>query len=384
MHILFFNNDVFLEAQLKSSDKENIPSLEVVGAYTVELYREDNEKNITSRLGGAWNLLSPSVNDFIEQIEIKFRRKSKEHSYLAELNIPTSIPTYLNNYISENYEFKSLVKKLTSKLVLEANAIGGSIVEANVVFIHYYMPGWKGDDEDKGRILVVMVDKKGGFNFDEVTLEPKPQQLIDTDALRQAALYNLTVFNSDYPNNEGSAYLHFIEGKSKSDFFKNALGYQGTVDNNKSVENTFEALEKFMMSHAYPRSIKDKLRTGLEQLLEKKRKSEDKSVTLNNIQDVIDSILTASELEKGKGNFEEYVNEGEFEVNHTFESTWQSERKASSIEIKDINGNFDFRVCRSSVGGHNSSKPVRITEDGKFIMFPISEDKINDFSTLTD
>ncbi|MDP5291825.1 nucleoid-associated protein [Oceanimonas sp. CHS3-5] len=353
------------------------PHLEVVGAITAELYRKKDDKHVSYRFGYSWNLASEEARSFIEQIEAKFRRKNKSHSHLEKNDLANSVPTYLRLYIDEQYDFEKLSDKLASRIVSEANDKGRSVAEVKVVFIHYHPPGSIVQEDGRGKVLVVMVDKKGVFDFDEKTLEPKTVESIDTDALRQAASYDLNLFDVDYPKNEGAAYLQFIEGKSTSSFFKDALGCQEKIDNKKSAEQLFIALDKFMGDNEIDIPTREKIRDAIQDYLETKRKSPDKSVKLENIQHVVDKQL--SEEHQAQGKFTDYVNENGYEVNHTFEFSSQSARKGAFMTIVDEeNDDFELKVYKNSVGKHGSGKPIMLDSTGQYLMVPVDEKKIKE------
>ncbi|WP_342230235.1 nucleoid-associated protein, partial [Yersinia enterocolitica] len=212
-----------------------------VSAVTAQLDK-GSSGTLEAKVGRLWNLNNAVSNDFINKIELKFRRKNKFHNFLTKDELPNSIPTLLRKYIGDKLKFKTLVQSILSKIkVIVSNdgRILSGLKNNNIIFIHYKTTG---DESDFGRLLIVMVDKKSGFDFESVALTPKKLSPIDTDALRQAALFDLTLFDITYPDNNGESYVKFIQGKSKSDFFKDALGCKREIDNNRSIQELFDAI----------------------------------------------------------------------------------------------------------------------------------------------
>ena len=321
-------------------------------------------------MGTVWNLKNAAAVDFIEQIEKKFRKKNKFHSYFSGLP-SNQTPLNLQKYIDDDLEFGDFAKAEMRLLTSFANDTErASLSGGNLVFIHYKTLG---DEEDHGRLMIVMVDKKGAFEFDEKNLEPKRLQPIDTDALRQAAMFDLTLFSVIYPKKSGAAYLHFIEGRSKSEFFKSALGCDSAVSNKQSVANLFEAIKQFSISNALKSSVQEKI---TEKVYEHIEKNIGKQVALVDIQHIIDKQLPDGHA--AVGQFSEYANENGHQVNSIFEATRHALNKGVSIQIKDYQNNYSVSVKAKSIGYSGADKPVIVDEELTYIMIPLSpEDREN-------
>lgn len=302
---------------------------EVVAAITASMERDTSlvGNPFKSVLGNLWNLNSKAANDFIGQIEKKFRRKNKFHSYFSG-SPSNSTPINLEKYITGTIDFQNLAQAQMSVIVYVANSNERSTLQGgNLIFIHYKTLG---DDDDVGRLMIVMVDKKSAFEFD-ATLQPKALQPIDTDALRQAAMFDLTLFTVIYPKKEGSTYLHFIEGRSKSDFFKTALGCDSTVPNKESVSNLFEAIKSFSQHNGLKPAQQDKLTQGVYDFLDKHI---GKQVSLGDIQHIVDKQLPDGH--EAVGSFTEFANDKGFQINDFFEATRASLNNGVSIKIVDF------------------------------------------------
>ena len=346
----------------------NAPLFEIVAAITASLERDKtlDRSPFKYEMGTVWNLQNSAAVEFIEQIEKKFRRKNKFHSYFSGLP-SNQTPANLKNYIAKTLGFFDLAKAEMRLLVSFANeAERGTLSGGNLVFIHYKTIG---DADDTGRLMVVMVDKKGAFEFDEESLEPKRLQPIDTDALRQAAMFDLTLFSDIYPEKSGEAYLHFIEGRSKSDFFKAALGCDTAVSNKESVANLFEAIKQFAINSDLKIAIQERI---TEKVYEHIEKNIGKQVALSDIQHIIDKQLPDGH--KSVGAFSEFANENGFQVNTIFEATRHALEKGVSIQIKDFQSNYAVSVKAKSIGYPGSDKPVTVDEDLTYMMIPLSQE----------
>lgn len=352
------------------------PQLIIKGAVTARLYKKEQAIKLSYSFGSQWDLESQPAQQFIHQIEAKFRRKSKFHSYLLNDKSRNSVPVLLSDYISHTetkVAFESLCEGLVNKITSETmNKLGSVVSDSNLVFVHYVRSSDPEAEEEKGRLLVVMVDKKGVFDFDD-ELTPRKFESIDTEALRQAAAYDLTLFDEVYPENDGEPYLHFIDGRSKSDFFKDALGCEKEIDNKKSASETLRALKDFYLDHDYEPDVCEKLEEKIEELFKKKRKL-NQPVSLNDVQATIDLVVTAEM--GGKGEFTDFVNDNEYKVNAYFDTTHHDEKKIGLLFLEDTTQNFKVEVNRFSIGSEGSGKTVIIEEDGSYLKFPILDSNL--------
>lgn len=354
----------------QGDDKQTAETvLTVVDAITASLERDTsftgNPFDVV--MGKSWNLNNQTALDFIFRIEEKFRKKNKFHGYFAS---PTSssTPGNLKGYIDKGTVFVQAAEQIMQGLKRAGNSLErGSLVGGNVVLVHYKSSA---DSDDLGRFLVVMVSKKGGFDFDS-DLQPKKLNPIDTDALRQAALFDLNLFSVSYPENDGEPYLHFIAGKSKSNFFKEALGCNDATPNRESVSNLFRAINDFIGECKLPRSVREKIVSKVIEHL-KQRASHKKPTGLNEIQHVIDKELPVSHERKGK--FCTFVNTNKYPINSIFEPTVPDAVKGESVEISDTSRNFSCKVKVSSLGYAGSGKPVLLDDDLSYIRIPLDDD----------
>ena len=219
--------------------------LVVLNAIAVEVNKQD--ARFDYEFGNVWNGDNEHALNFVQEIEKKFSRKTKTYGFLSVDNGRNSIPTILTNFNADADDtFETSTQSMMERLKSSLNEDGrGNTQVGHIVFIHYCN---EGEEEDLGRLLVVMVDKKDVFDFGE-GLVPTRFKSIDVDTLRQAVLYDLTLFDSVYPDhvedNQDQAYLRFISGRSKGQFFQEALGTNDMIDNTVSVSSIFDAVEKF-------------------------------------------------------------------------------------------------------------------------------------------
>lgn len=292
--------------------------------------------------GNPWTLDVDDVKAFITQIERKFKLKRKNHSYIAENRLPFSTASLLNRYNKGEIEFPQLVESFMGNLKNEATLNKRRPAGGSVIFIHYH----KDNEHDSlGRMFVIMVDNNSVFNFDK-DLVPQKLPSIDIDTLRQAALIDLTLFDTLYPERNGEPYVQFITGKSSSNFFKIALGCTDELDNNKSIEEVRVALTDFSKHLKLPTSARVKLLESFSQLMTDKNKSvTNKTITLKELEQVVDKILP--EDSKGKGKFEQFALLGDYKINEFFEPSRVSSGQFEKVTLKDTENDY---TCNISVG----------------------------------
>ncbi|EPP6033938.1 nucleoid-associated protein [Escherichia coli] len=352
-----------------------------IGAVTANLEKNDS-RAFDYRLGEVWDLKNEVTSEFITRIEKKFSRKNKFHNFLDSDHNPSSIPTNLKKYINKNNEFIDLSRAIIEKLKHNANNESrvAQLQGGSVVFIHYKST----EPEDLGKLLIVMVDKQSAYDFDSDKLTPTRLNPINTDALRQAAMFDLTLFEASYPENKGDSYVHFLQGKSKSDFFKDSLGCRHDSDNKRSIQQLFSAIDIFASKNSLGRVLRDTIDNEVKSLLEKKSKDKhgNKSVKIEDISKIIDSCLTDSH--KCKGTFVDFVNLNGFQIDPQFEPTPKAAESALTIEVADNDNNFKLKIMRGAIGDEKSNKPVILTDNKCEIVIKLSQANYDELKRYRD
>ncbi|MEH4565937.1 nucleoid-associated protein [Klebsiella oxytoca] len=344
----------------------------VVNAITAHL---EKEKIFDYTIGQLWDLTTPVATEFITRIEKKFRRKNKFHNYLVKDNLPNSIPTLLTKFNAGTIIFESFCQTVMNKLKLNSNneTVVSKLVGGTLVFVHYKSLN---DTDDLGKLLIVMVDKRSAFDFEEGSLQPKRLNPVNTDALRQAAMFDLTLFDESYPDNDGHSYVDFIQGKSQSDVFKDSLGCTRDVDNKRSINEIFRAIEEFISSNSLGRAVRENADIAVRDFLDtKSRDTIDKSVSIDEVQVVIDKCLPKKS--KYKGTFKDFVYENEFKIDAQFEPTIYSAKQALTIKLTDEDKNFEIKILRGAIGDEKSNKPVIIGSRNNEVIIRLSPDEFN-------
>lgn len=352
-----------------------------IGAVTAILEKNDS-RVFEHRIGDIWDLRNEVASEFITRIEKKFSRKNKFHNFLDSDQTPFSIPTILKKYINKNNEFIELSRAIIEKLKKNANneTRVAQLQGGSVVLIHYK----SADPEDLGKLLIVMVDKQSAYDFDSDNLTPKRLNPINTDALRQAAMFDLTLFEASYPENKGDSYVHFLQGKSKSDFFKDSLGCRHDSDNKRSIQELFNAINVFVSKNSLGRVLRDNIDNEVKLLLEKKSKdkSGNKSVKIEDVSEIIDKCLTNSH--KCKGTFVDFVNINGFQIDSQFEPTLKSAESALTIEVADNDNNFKLKIMRGAIGDEQSNKPVILTDNKCEVVIKLSQADYDELKRYRD
>ncbi|MBS6013162.1 nucleoid-associated protein [Enterobacter ludwigii] len=351
----------------------------VVNAITAHL---EKEKIFEFTMGQLWNLTTPVATEFITRIEKKFRRKNKFHNYLVKDTLPNSIPTLLSKFNAGTIIFETLCQSVMNKLKLNSNNenVVSKLVGGTLVFVHYKSIN---DADDLGKLLIVMVDKRGAFDFEEGSLQPKRLNPVNTDALRQAAMFDLTLFDECYPDNNGHSYVDFIQGKSQSDVFKDSLGCTRDVDNKRSINEIFRAIEVFVSLNSLGRAVRENADIAVRNFLDiKSRDNVDKSVSIDEIQEVIDKCLPKKS--KYRSTFKDFVNENEFKIDAQFEPTIYSAKQALTIKLTDEDQNFEIKILRGAIGDENSNKPVIIGKRNNEVIIRLSPEEFNKLKKYAD
>ncbi|EPL8095457.1 nucleoid-associated protein, partial [Morganella morganii] len=305
-------------------------------------------------IGKEWTLDSEDVLTFVSQVNKKFRLKRKIHGVMDKNKLPLSPPSVFESYLSKGLSFSEFVDRTMGLMKREANEDKSTLVGGAIVFIHY---GINNDKNNFGNLLVLMVDKKGVFNFDN-DLMPEKLVSVDIDSLRQAVSIDLDLFKSEYIKDNNNPYLHFISGKSKSEFFKRGLGCNPKLDNNRSIVEAKKAVNDFLKKIKVKPVDKIKVNKNIEKFIEaKSRDKNDKKTSLDDLGKCIaDSLPKNRNIIK---RFSDFVDMGDYSIDEYFEPSASSKYEFS--EIKIIDEDFDYEVTfdiESISDDENSGKKI--------------------------
>ncbi len=353
------------------------PELVAVSAMTAEFITQTGSSKLEAKIGELWPKSDDVSFKLISEVERKFKGKNKFHSYFTENNSLGSAPNLLKSYIGKDISFSVLVKQFMSSLVTAAKEVGVHKVSGgNIVFMHY-----KGhEDSDIGRLLAIWVTKKEGFDFDKESLVPKDSSHLNLDALRQAALFDLTLFDELYPNvPTEETYLKFIKGTSTGEFFKSAFGCdERNVGNVDSINNLRQAVSDYQDRHSLSNDFYMDATTKVETLLQAAQKT-GKAISLSALCNAVDGILPAdSPL---KGTFESFINSNGYEINHHIEPTLNSIKAGQSIELISSDKSFTAKILKKQIGPAGSGQIVEY-EDGRLTFLIVDQEQKKELTKL--
>lgn len=357
---------------LSLSCGRNMTTLVVLAAVAAEVKKQDGRFGY--ELGDTWNGDNEHALNFVQEIEKKFSRKSKTYGFLSVDTGRNSIPTILTNFNSDTDEaFIDSTKAMMERLKSTLNEDGrGNTQVGHMVFIHYCN---EGEEEDLGRLLVVMVDKKDVFDFG-AGLVPTRFKSIDVDTLRQAVLYDLTLFDSVYPDHvaehQDKAYLRFISGRSKGQFFQEALGTKDMIDNTVSVSSIFDAVEQFGKTLGLRAAHIRKLQDEIELLISDKK---GKQISISSVARKVIANLPDGNEETTTEDFVEFINEKDYKISEIFDVTRGQLQKATNIEGQKGQDYF-YRIKRSALGTvDDAEKSIRYDAGTRTIYIEVQDEE---------
>ncbi len=350
------------------------PKLVAVAAVTAQLKAKNSQSEISSEIGNSWPINNEICYSFITQVERRFKNKNKFHSYYEEQLGAGSVPSLFKKLIAKELVFKNLVKLLMDELVEAAEEAGAhKVAGANIVFMHYRSSV---DASHTGRLLVVMVDNKSGFKFDE-KLIPEEEQHVNISALKQAALFDLALFDEIYPQApDRDTYLKFIQGSSTGAFFKNAFGCEIKADNGRSVDELYRALFDYQAKNKLSNDFYEEARSKLTEAFKNAANSiTNKQVSLRELAVIVESTLPeGSDL---TGTFLNFVNRN-YSVNEIIEPTKQSANAADWVDVEAKDESFKAHIYRAQIGAHGSGKTVEYDIDNHRLTFSVEDEVMRD------
>ena len=346
------------------------PALIAVGAITGEFIPSQNGSELTSRVGSTWPVSEERCFSLISVMEKKFKAKNKFHSYYEEDRLSTSPQSRLLSYIEQELTLTELATNFMADLTSAAIESGQSRrVDGHVVFMHYKT---NGDEDDLGRLLVFMVGKKEGFDFDG-NLVPTSTTHINIDALRQAALFDLTLFHATYPEEpEAETYLKFIKGNSSAKFFQLSFGCVARADNKRSTEQLYDALDSFQQVNGLSESFYQTARANIDRHLSSAA-SLKKPISAATLYQAVESALP--EGSTLRNTFEAFVNNSGYEINTHIEPTSKNVEDEKWVTIHSSDQSFKAEVYKQQIGATGNGQPIEYDSTTHILSFHIVDDR---------
>lgn len=288
--------------------------------------------------GQTWGLEAEDVKKFITKAEKKFRLKQKNYGFISKNELPISTAIALKKYLLKQIDFPGFVAAFMQNIKTEASLNLKKPAGGAIVFIHYHLDK---EEDSLGQMFIIMVDNSDVFRFDE-NLIPQVLPSIDMNALRQAVLLDLTLFDATYPKNSGEPYLQFINGKSNSNFFKKAIGCESDLDNRRSVDETRRALKDFSAAMNLAPLDKVNLLNTLDRVMHEARGNK---LSTSDVEKKLDAEL--SKYPNAVGKFEQFTLIGRYKIDAFFEPGPKASESFKKIVLADDNKDYS---CSISVG----------------------------------
>lgn len=352
-------------------------SMVAVHAMTVELEVDNSKSTVEPKFGSLWPLDGKDVSfQFIQQVELKFKRKNKFHGYYDEetgSDVAGLLSKYFTSSITQE-DFTALVHSFAYELkkAIFDLKVSSKVASSKIVFMHYKST----QNDDFGRLLAVMVDKKSGFDFTEGSLLPKPAQHINLESLKQAISIDLDLFDTCYPEQpENEAYLKFIRGSSSATYFRVAFGCKEKSDNGESLNNLYQAIDSYATINNLGFDFCIEAEEKLTKFVTKVKESNKSSFSIDQAAIVIETALPESRKEL-ENTFSTFVNESELLINHYIEPTVHQIKEHQWIDFSDEHNGLIARVHSSiEIGKKNEGKDVEFNESTRKLEIKIKDAK---------
>lgn len=366
-----FSFDATLHMCPKCEQADEI-HLHALSAVTSRFSSEKGSNELKIDIGKDWPLDTNQIClDFIENIEGKFTSKMRFHSYLSKDISIDSVPYKLNKYLEGKLSFKDLVRFFLENLKDNAVKAGTHLVTGgNIVFMHYKSH----EEDDEGKFFAVMVSEKSGFDFDPETQVPRSRDHINLDRLKQAARIDLTLFDEVYP--EESHYLQFIQGTSKSEFFKLSFGCDiGNVDNAESIKQIRQAVTDFGKAQKLGPNFTKKSSEAVETVILSAAKSKT-AISLKSVINAVETIIP--EKSKGKGLFEDFLKSEKYRINPYVQPSTQMAEDGNWVNIETKESSFKGKIQKDKVKqvGHGDVYNVEFDTANQKLIIKLTDPKI--------
>lgn len=117
-------------------------SMVAVHAMTVELEVDNSKSTVEPKFGSLWPLDGEDVSfQFIQQVELKFKRKNKFHGYYDE-ETGSDVAGLLSKYFTSSVtqeDFTALVNSFADELkkAIFDLKVSSKVASSKIVFMHY-------------------------------------------------------------------------------------------------------------------------------------------------------------------------------------------------------------------------------------------------------
>jgi len=360
--------DANTDAQINSSE---VKSLVVLNACAAKFFKKKlgGLSFYDSNKGSDWDLASPICVDFVNLIGKKFSRSGRIYGYV-DPNMLAAADNF--SQYSSNADFDALVTGVMERLCHEANdPARSSLNEGYVVFSHYR------DYRQVDHLLIVMLGKRGGYDFDDDTnLNPKGTESLNLQDFRQAACMDLTEFRKGFPQNTGDSYLYFINGNSKSVFFNVALGCSDSMPGKVCVDNLKKALGAYLTDDAgdLPASERRTIHNRVVSYIENKA---GERVHLSEIQHVINKCLQPGSPHLG--GLIKFISENSerYKVSEEFQPSGVAAKSMGYVDVKLPSGEFAGRLKLDAVAVGDSTAELSVDKDFVYLKVKLPSDVSN-------
>ncbi|UZE27012.1 nucleoid-associated protein [Pseudomonas asplenii] len=322
-----------------------------------------------SNKGNDWDLKSPVCVDFVNLIGKKFSKSGRIYGYV-DPNMLAAAENFTK--YSSSLDFNAFVTGVMERLCHEANdPARRSLNEGYVVFSHYQ------DYRQVDHLLIVMLGKKGGYDFDnDNNLNPRGTESLNLQDFRQAACMDLTEFKKSFPQNTGDSYLYFIKGNSKSEFFNVALGCSDSIPGKVCVDNLKNALSAYFTEEASTLTSSERrtIHTRVVSYIENKA---GERVHLSEIQHVINKCL--KEDSPHLGGLIKFISENSerFKVSEEFQPSGLTAKSMGYVELKLPSGEFAGRLKLDAVAVGDSTSDLSVDKDFVYLKVKLPSDVSN-------
>jgi nucleoid-associated protein len=203
-----------------------------------------------------------------------------------------------------------------------------------------------------------MLKKRDGLRLKD--LKPESIQEVDLSKLHQAIKINLTrylIFKEALAAEEPTqgAYLSFIspqKNKSASGYFISAFGCTDALPAAEATKSALEAVRSFFEDDVRLDYLKVNAQDATVALLEDSLKKEEKTCSIDELNNLVNSIIPIEFIDELRDTFVEFANAEPYSVPDRFYTSQSEVTKAKKVKLRGIGGawslNFEKRVLGST------------------------------------
>ena len=306
-------------------------NIELKGFVIHKILKDAKSKDATLKLASATLTISDKETVFIAKVIDSYYKNTKRTYGIFEEEVNNKFKEALIEFNDQSLDFFPFSKRsmdfYKQIITTSAPATGGFVVFA------YY----KNTDRNQFFMLVLTLNNKDGYSFNEVTLTVDNIKNLELNKIDVACLINISAWNEiidDTTETDSRTYLSFVRGnKEISYYFMTFIGCENKTTSTASSKKLATALHDYWKLKNYGKEIeyqlRDKVFTYCNECIKNK-----KEISLSYVSSIIDI--------EHPTDFQEFASGEDYQVNEIISGDLKIFRGLKFVNFKSDDLSIEF------------------------------------------